>query len=142
MPRYWRDIKMLEAASGVCAKCGKQLHSRKSTYCQRCLPRTTGEKSQNWRGGRTNVGKGYRQIYIGRVNGKTQYKLEHHLVWEQTHKRPLPKGYLVHHLNGIKDDNRPENLVAILRNKHSVWTLVELAQVRIRQLEQLHLNLP
>jgi hypothetical protein len=41
------------------------------------------------------------------------------LVWEQTHGRPLPDGWDVHHVNGIKDDDRPKNLLALSHGKHS-----------------------
>ena len=64
-----------------------------------------------------------------------RYVAEHVLVWEQAHGQPLPEGYLIHHLNGIKDDNRPENLVALLPKDHSTGTLRELLQKRIRELE-------
>ena len=44
---------------------------------------------------------------------------EHRYVWEKHNKKPLPQGYVIHHINGIKDDNRIENLIAIPRKSHS-----------------------
>lgn len=135
MNRYWREIEKLEAQCGKCLTCGKQLHSRVAKYCNSHKPLPHGSAHWNWRGGILADGRGYNKVYTGRVDGKTTYILEHHLIWEKENGRKLPDGYLVHHLNGIKNDNRIENLAAIRRNNHSVWTLVELAQKRIRLLE-------
>lgn len=63
------------------------------------------------------------------------YVPEHLIVWEQEHKQQLPIGYVIHHLNGIKDDNRPENLVALPKNKHHYALLLQGLQKRIQELE-------
>lgn len=44
---------------------------------------------------------------------------EHIYIWEKANSKSLPVGYVVHHINGIKDDNRPDNLIAIPRKSHS-----------------------
>lgn len=64
--------------------------------------------------------------------GRTQVR-EHVLVWEETHGKPLPKGWIIHHLNGIPSDNRPANLRAFPRNKHDL--LIPEFKKHIRELE-------
>lgn len=54
---------------------------------------------------------GYVQIRTESGNGsKGKYTYEHRLVMQEMIGRPLIKGETVHHKNGIKNDNRPENL--------------------------------
>jgi len=61
------------------------------------------------------------------------YVKEHLYVWEKVHNRTLPKGWVIHHLNGIKNDNRPINLVAMTRGRHT--DLAMPYKKRIRELE-------
>jgi hypothetical protein len=60
---------------------------------------------------------------------------EHILVWEQTNNKPLPKGDIVHHFNGIKDDNRPENLIALPRRNHHSKLLLNALNKHVSELE-------
>lgn len=43
---------------------------------------------------------------------------EHRWVWEQAHGA-IPEGYVVHHRNGDKRDNRLENLELMTHQQHS-----------------------
>jgi hypothetical protein len=61
------------------------------------------------------------------------YIYEHILVWEQVHQKLLPKDWIIHHVNGIKDDNRPENLLAMPKGKHS--KIIPEMALKIRELE-------
>jgi len=48
-------------------------------------------------------------------------KLMHRMVWEHTSGRPVPKGYCIHHLNGDRGDNRPENLCILAVSTHGQY---------------------
>ena len=72
-----------------------------------------GSNNPNWKGGRSRHTNGY---MYRRVNNhlyalKHGYVLEHRLVMEKAIGRYLRPEEVVHHINGIKDDNRLENLM-------------------------------
>jgi len=75
-------------------------------------PMPFGEKASHWKGGRTIL-QGYIRIYSPNhpYKSKHGYVAEHRLIMEQHIGRFLNPSERVHHINGIKTDNRIENLV-------------------------------
>ena|SRR3990167_1955480 len=70
--------------------------------------------------------------------GAARYILQHRLVMESMVGRKLKSEEIVHHLNGIRNDNRPENLCLLPSKKfHETWTYARRLQERIRELELL-----
>ncbi len=96
---------------------------------------TTAELHYRWAGGRNKTSTGYIEIYMPEHHraGARGYVKEHILVWEEANGRRLRRDEIVHHLNGIKDDNRPLNLLALRENKHRRW--IPALQEHIRKLE-------
>jgi len=90
-----------------------------------------GVHANNWKGGKRGARSGYVYIYVPEIQ---RYRREHVVVWERTHGMKLPNGWAVHHLNGVKDDNSPENLMACPAIKHSL--LIPMLMQRIQLLEK------
>lgn len=88
----------------------------------------------NWKGGRWQDKHGYIWLYMPEhPRAKGNYVQEHLVVWEEAHGKPLPKGWVVHHLNGTPFDNRPVNLLGMEGAKHN--RLIAEYQNRINELE-------
>lgn len=83
--------------------------------------RFSGSGGANWNGGVHYTGKGYKMIYSpDHPNSTTRgYVMEHRLVMEEKIGRLLKEDEVVHHKNGIKDDNRIKNLELMKFSKHT-----------------------
>ncbi len=75
-----------------------------------------GPQSNNWKGGRLIGPGGYIVVLIpadhpfASMRWGQGYVLEHRLVMAEALGRPLGPDETVHHINGVKNDNRRENL--------------------------------
>jgi predicted RNA-binding Zn-ribbon protein involved in translation (DUF1610 family) len=120
----------------TCVSCGKeeivrvqvvrmQLHkySEASILCNSCSK--SGNNNSRWRGGIHYNGFGYILEYCPTNPHATKAGcvLQHRLVMESVLGRYLLDTEYVHHINGIRDDNRPENL--------ELWSDVHPSGVRI-----------
>lgn len=91
-----------------CPECGELMH-KNSKLCRDCNPTLTGENNPNWNGGMSRHSSGYIYLVVER-DGVRKYIFEHILVMEDELGRRLFPDENVHHINGVRDDNRIENL--------------------------------
>ena len=56
-------------------------------------------------------------------------------LWQATHGK-IPKGWVVHNLNGNQEDNRLENLAAVPRNPENINQVIAPYRERVRKLER------
>ncbi len=120
-----RGVKYRLQRAGV--KCRSRSEGNQLAWLSR--PRV---RSANWRGGRSYHSAGYVLVYapehpeaVG--NG---YVMEHRLVMEKLLGRFLTPDEVVHHVNGKRDDNRPENLQLMNPVEHARLHQSCLRQIR------------
>lgn len=95
-----------------------------STFCKRHGIRSAsrgprrGDQHPDWTGGRFVDSDGYVNLWdpTHPCRKANDYVLEHRAVACTMLGRPLRPGEVVHHKNGVKDDNRPENLEVFSTN--------------------------
>lgn len=83
--------------------CGNKMQ-RNSSKCRSCTSQK-GFENANWRGGKIYHKKGYVMVRFG-----SRYIFQHIIVMEEFLERKLLPHENVHHKNGVRDDNRLENL--------------------------------
>ncbi len=113
------------AAKKPCPLCGAPRGARYA-LCEPCRRSDQGMESNNaWKGGRI-IKKGYillRTPNHPKSKSNGGYVFENILVMEQHLGRNLFPGENVHHRNGIRDDNRIENL--------ELWTKPQPSGIRV-----------
>ena len=122
----------------VCIDCGKERWVNAHPHygkpipvrCVRCSNRhrvLPGPDHPSWKGGKHLAATGYILIWLPKddffysmVQKKKSYVMEHRLVMAKHLGRCLHAWELVHHKNGIKDDNRIENLQLVSDDRHKL----------------------
>jgi len=116
----------------ICPECeeGRWLWKDKrhldTVICKSCRIRTQrGATSPSWKGGKFKQ-DGYVNLWLSPDNffypmaNQDKYILEHRLVFAMALGRCLHSWEEIHHKNGIRDDNRWENLELTTKRGHSL----------------------
>jgi len=139
-----KKINRRKGTVRCCCSCGnityvspKDLLDGRRTGCKFCSKdKRIGANCYNWKGGRFKTKSGY--VYV-KIHGHPNlnsggYIAEHRVVMEKHIGRYLTKKEIVHHINGIKDDNRLENLELWTRDHSDGQRVSDLTEFAIKHL--------
>lgn len=123
----------------ACPSCGVPRWMRRSEswakVCIHCVPKKPTVDTME-----RKVKKGYVIVKVSdsdpmRVMGKCGWVLEHRLIVARKLGRPLVSGEIVHHVNGVKSDNREGNLQLLTERSHNSHIVSNELRAQIRILE-------
>jgi len=147
---HWDLPRIKNQVQVTCGSC-KQLRlcqvtsaHNSSGLCLPCSNKTlakVGEDHHLWKGGKTVDNDGYLLIHksLLPLGEQTQFQemfthsgyiLEHRLIAARTLGRNLFSNEKVHHLNALKQDNRPSNLKVLSATNHAQEHLGWIAALR------------
>jgi hypothetical protein len=130
--RRFRDSVIASGATCAVDGCEKPpTHAYKLCGMHYFRLRTSGDvgKAESTRTGRVRMATGYVLIHSpDHPNASGGYVLEHRLVMERVLGRPLESFENVHHMNGCRDDNRPENLELWVRAQPAGQRVADLVE--------------
>jgi Zn finger protein HypA/HybF involved in hydrogenase expression len=134
---HWSTRTSPRKVEVTCGKCEKkrltvvQVKYRETGLCLSCFNSVRIlEKHPGWKGGRQKDDDGYILVHIELYSNeekellhpmvrKSGYILEHRAVMALSLNRSLKKNEIVHHKNGVKNDNRLENLQLTTPQDHA-----------------------
>src|SRR3990167_4342364 len=127
----WVQLNKERPVHNVCNSCSAKRKVNKGIF--------KGENNPAWKGGKYKDARGYVLVWLKLSNpfypmaqAKHGYVKEHRLIMAKHLGRCLQRQEVVHHKNGVRDDNRLENLQLFA----SVTLHNSLPKYRVQQLHK------
>jgi hypothetical protein len=132
----------------ICADCGKGRwelivkNNPRYLRCRDCADKYyRGKHSHGWKGGRWQSSDGYIWVYVplddfyhSMCHNKNNYVMEHRIIIARSINRCLNSWEVVHHKNGVRNDNRLDNLLLLPNSAYH--TVDVITKTRINSLEK------